>query len=98
MVTKAEILKVLKKCYDPEIPVNIVDLGLVYGISIKKGNVKIKLGLTSPYCPMGNVLVEEVKDKVKKIKGVEKVDVELVLKPKWTPERMEEKVRKKLGL
>jgi metal-sulfur cluster biosynthetic enzyme len=98
MVTKAEILKVLKKCYDPEIPVNIVDLGLVYGISIKKGNVKIKLGLTSPYCPMGNMLAEEVKDKVKKIKGVKKVDVELVLEPKWTPERMEEKVRKKLGL
>lgn len=98
MVTQAEILKVLKKCYDPEIPVNIVDLGLVYGISIKSGNVKIKLGLTSPYCPMGSLIVEEIKEKVKKIKGVKKVDVELMLEPKWTPEKMTKEARKKLGL
>jgi metal-sulfur cluster biosynthetic enzyme len=98
MVTEAEVIKVLKECYDPEIPVNIVDLGLIYGITINKGNVKIKLGLTSPFCPMGNLLVEEVKNKVKKLKGIKEVDVELVLEPMWTPERMSKEARKKLGL
>ena len=96
MVTKNQILATLKKCFDPEIPINIVDLGLIYGVEISEGNVKIKMGLTSPGCPMQSFILEDVKNKVSKIKGVKKVDVDLVLKP-WSPDRMSRKAKKKLG-
>ncbi|MDI6806668.1 MAG: metal-sulfur cluster assembly factor [Candidatus Aenigmarchaeota archaeon] len=98
MVTKAEVLKVLRECYDPEIPINIVDLGLIQGIEIRGGNVKIKMGLTSPYCPMASLIVGDVEEKVKKIKGIKKVNVELLPKFKWPPKRLSEEARKKLGL
>jgi metal-sulfur cluster biosynthetic enzyme len=96
MVTKAEVLSTLKKCFDPEIPINIVDLGLIYDVKVDKGNVKIKMGLTSPGCPMQSHIIEDVKDKVSKIKGVKKVDVDLVFRP-WSPDRISKKAKKRLG-
>jgi metal-sulfur cluster biosynthetic enzyme len=96
MVNKNQILATLRKCFDPEIPVNIVDLGLIYDVKVKDDNVKIKMGMTSPSCPMQSFILEDVKNKISKIKGVKKVDVDLVL-DSWSPERMSKKAKKKLG-
>jgi metal-sulfur cluster biosynthetic enzyme len=96
MVTKAQILSALRKCFDPEIPINIVDLGLVYDVKVSGGKIKIKMGVTSPGCPMQSFIVEDVKNKISRIKGVKSVDVDLVFEP-WSPERMSKKARKKLG-
>ncbi len=97
-VTKTQIMKALKNCYDPEIPVNIVDLGLVYGVKISGGNVSVKMTMTTPGCPMVSFITEDVRQKVLKVKGVKKVDVELTWDPPWSPERMKANVRKKLGI
>ena len=98
MIAKEDVMKVLKTCYDPEIPVDIVDLGLVYGVNVKGNDVKIKMTLTAPGCPMHSMITADVEEKVKKIKGVKKVDVELVWDPPWSPDRMSPKIRKKLGI
>jgi metal-sulfur cluster biosynthetic enzyme len=95
MVTKEQVLSTLKKCFDPEIPINIVDLGLIYDVKVSEGNVKIKMGMTSPGCPMQSFIINDVKNKISKIKGVKSVDVDLVLEP-WSPDRMSKKAKKKL--
>ena len=97
MVTKKEVMKVLKECYDPEIPISIVDLGLIYGVKVEKGRVKIRMTLTAPTCPMSSFIVENVRNRVKEIKGVKSVDIELVFEPAWSPERMSKKARRILG-
>ena len=97
MVTKEEVLKVLSEIYDPEIPVSIVDLGLIYDIKIDDGNVYIKMTLTAPGCPMHALVKEWVKEAVSQIKGVKKVDVEFVWDPPWTPDRMSPKAKALLG-
>lgn len=97
-VDEKEVIEALKNCYDPEIPVNIVDLGLIYDLKIEDGNVKIKMTLTSPFCPVGPLVIEQVKEEVMKVKGVKNVEVELVWEPRWTPDRMNEDARLSLGL
>ncbi len=97
MVTKKEVMKVLKECYDPEIPLSIVDLGLVYDVKVEKGRVKIRMTLTAPTCPMSSFIIENVRNRVKEIKGVKSVDIELVFEPAWSPERMSKKARRILG-
>ena len=97
MVTKKEVMKVLKECYDPEIPLSIVDLGLIYDVKVEKGEVKIRMTLTAPTCPMSSFIVENVRNRVKEIKGVKSVDIELVFEPAWSPERMSKKARRILG-
>ena len=97
MVTKKEVMKVLKECYDPEIPISIVDLGLIYDVKVEKGRVKIRMTLTAPTCPMSSFIVENVRNRVKEIKGVKSVDIELVFEPAWSPERMSKKARRILG-
>lgn len=97
MVNKEEILNALRKVYDPEIPFSIVDLGLIYDIQIKDGNVHIKMTLTAPGCPMHKVIGEWVKEAVKQIKGVKDVTVEFVWDPPWTPDRMSPKIKAMLG-
>jgi metal-sulfur cluster biosynthetic enzyme len=94
---REKILEALKNCYDPEIPINIVDLGLIYDLKIEDGDVKIKMILTAPGCPMGFFLVEQVREAVLGIEGVKNVDVHLVNEP-WTPERMSAEARANLGL
>jgi len=98
MVNKEDVMKALRKCYDPEIGVNLVDLGLIYDVKVDGDKVHIKMTLTSPGCPMHSFLVQDVQDKVKNIKGVKEVKVDLVWDPPWTPERMIKDVKKKLGL
>lgn len=98
-VTKEKILEALKEVYDPEIPFNIVDLGLVYDIYVKDGDVKVKMGLTAPSCPMSYFLIEMVKAQIREnIPEVKNVEVEIVLDPPWTPERMSPEARKLLGI
>jgi probable FeS assembly SUF system protein SufT len=93
----------LKTCYDPEIPVNIVDLGLVYACDVatrpEGGNkVAVKFTLTAPGCGMGDYLRRDIESKVKALPGVEEADVEVVLEPAWDQSRMSEAARLQLGL
>ncbi len=98
-VTKEAVIKALKKVYDPEIPINIVDLGLVYGIDVSDNKVKIRMTMTAPGCPMAFYIVHLVKEVVKQeVPEVEDVEVELVWDPPWTPDRMSEEAKKLLGL
>ena len=96
IVTKEEVIKVLKTCYDPEIPINIIDLGLVYGIEVERDRVHIKMTLTMPVCPMGELIIENVKRKVEAIEGVKEAKIELVWDPPWTPERISEEAMKRI--
>lgn len=93
----------LKTCYDPEIPVNIVDLGLIYDCQIqsseeKQHEIKITMTLTAPGCGMGPVLAADVKQKMLMIGGVTRVDVELVFDPPWNQSRMSEAAKLQLGM
>lgn len=98
MVSKEEVLGALKRCYDPEIPVNIVDLGLVYGLDIQGEKVNIRMTLTAPGCPMHSTISENVKREVEKLDGVGEADVEMVWEPPWSVERMSPRAKKKLGV
>ncbi len=99
MVTKDEIITVLKDCFDPEIPINIWDLGLVYDINVQDdGNVGIKMTLTAPGCAMGGMISEEVRSKVKAMNGVKDAKVELVWEPSWTPDKMSEEAKAQMGI
>lgn len=98
MVTKEKIIEVLKQVYDPEIPINVYDLGLIYNIGIKdNGDVDILMTLTFAACPIGSYLTQKVEEEIKKIEGVGDVKVELTFDPPWTPERMSEEVKKEYG-
>ena len=92
----------LKTCYDPEIPVNIVDLGLVYLCELEEAdgakNVKIKMTLTAPGCGMGPVLASDVKSKVESLPGVKQADVEVVFDPQWDRSMMSEAAKLQLGM
>jgi len=96
-LTENQVLESLKDCYDPEIPVNLVDLGLIYGITIVDDWVGVKMTLTSPGCPASSMISEQVKERVKKVPGVGDVDVRIVWQPEWTPARMTDEARNKLG-
>jgi len=98
LITKERVLKALKKVYDPEIPVNIVDLGLIYGIEIKDNVVNIRMTMTAPGCPVAFLLVEMVKEAVREeVPEAKEVNVELVWDPPWTPDRMSEEAKRILG-
>jgi FeS assembly SUF system protein len=93
------IADVIKTCYDPEIPVNIYELGLIYGIDVSETNaVTIRMTLTSPACPAAGSLPPEVERKVRGLADVTGVKVEVVWDPPWTPDRMSEAARLQLGL
>ncbi len=96
-LSEDQILESLKECYDPEIPVNIVDLGLIYGITIVDDWVGVKMTLTSPGCPASSMISQQVKDRVSRIPGVGVADVRIVWQPEWTPARMTDEARNKLG-
>ncbi len=98
MVTEEQVYEVLRECYDPEIPLNIVDLGLIYGLQIEDGLVGVRMSLTGPGCPMGPELVAEVTDRIEAVPGVQRADVELVFEPPWSPDRMSEDGKLQLGL
>ena len=96
---KKKIIVEVKKIYDPEIPVNIYELGLIYNIIVdENNNVKINMTLTSPNCPVAESLPKEVKDSIMKINGVNKVDLDLVWDPPWEKSMMSEAAKLELNL
>lgn len=97
MVTHDEVMDTLKQCYDPEIPINIVDLGLIYGVSIEGKTVNVDMTLTAPGCPMHSLIARDVKQKVESLPEVDEAVVRVVWDPPWSPDRMSEEAKKKLG-
>ena len=87
MATKEDVMKVLKEVTDPEISIDIVTLELIRNVEIKDDVVNIKMTLTTPMCPYGPMMVEEVKSMVKELKGVKEVNVELTFDPPWKPSK-----------
>ncbi|MGH7768859.1 MAG: metal-sulfur cluster assembly factor [Candidatus Binatia bacterium] len=99
MATKEEIYQVLQQCYDPEIPVNIVDLGLIYDVQIEGTKVNVKMTLTAPGCGMGGMIAGQARQKIlDNVDGVEEATVDLVWDPPWEPSRMSEEAKQKLGI
>ena len=99
MDLKEKVIEEIKKIYDPEIPVNIYELGLIYDIIVQKDNsVKIKMTLTTPNCPVAESLPKEVKDSVMEITDVKKVDLDLVWDPPWDKSMMSEAAKLELNL
>jgi len=102
-ITQEEVFTALKDCYDPEIPVNIVDLGLIYGIRIDstendQQDVTVDMTLTAQGCPAHVMIGDQVKGRVQQIPGVRNVNVNVVWTPPWTPERLSADARKQLGI
>ena len=94
-----KIVKVLKSIYDPEIPVNIYELGLIYDVFVNEdNNVKILMTLTTPNCPVAETLPVEVEDKVKSLKMVNDAEVEITFDPPWTQDLMSEEAKLELGM
>lgn len=93
-----QVIDALRTVYDPEIPVNIYEMGLVYSIDAASKNVVIRMTLTSPGCPVAGSLPKEVKSKVMEIEGVDSVRVELVWDPPWNPDRISEAGKLQLGI
>ena len=98
MDLKEKIIKEIKKIYDPEIPVNIYELGLIYDIEVKDDKVKVKMTLTTPNCPVAESLPKEVKDSIMEIKEVKDVDLELVWDPPWDKSMMSEAAKLELNI
>ena len=99
LVLEAKIKEVLQNCYDPEIPVNIYELGLIYDLKVDAdGVVNINMTLTTPHCPVAGSLPGEVKEKVRAIPGVKDVNLELVWDPPWDMSKMSEAAKLSLGL
>ncbi len=93
-----QVLDVLKTCYDPEIPVDIYELGLVYKVDVDDaGKVTVDMTLTSPACPVAGSLPPEVEQKISRVEGVSNVRVDLVWDPPWNPDLMSEAAKLKLG-
>lgn len=97
VVSEDQVKLALRRVKDPDLQLNIIDLGLVYGIVVDGSTVKIDMTLTSPACPSGPELMTNAENEVKSLEGVEKVEVNLVWMPFWTPEKMEPRVRAYLG-
>lgn len=96
---KEKVVEILQTCFDPEIPVNIYELGLIYEIHVDpSGAVDILMTLTSPACPVAGSLPPEVEEKVKRIPGVISAKVQVVWDPPWTPAKMSEAARLQLGI
>ena len=99
---KSDIIDILKKCYDPEIPIDLWNLGLIYSIDFtvennNYRNVEITMSLTTPGCTMGQYMADDIKNKIKTLKNVKNVKVNVTFEPPWTPEMMTEYAREKLG-
>ena len=99
MDLKKKIIEEFRKIYDPEIPVNIYELGLIYDVKVENDNTaKIIMTLTSPNCPVAESLPQEVKDSAMQVEGIEKVDLDLVFEPPWDKDMMSEAAQLELNL
>jgi FeS assembly SUF system protein len=97
-ILREQIIEAIQTVYDPEIPVNIYELGLIYDLVVESGEVWVKMTLTSPACPVAGTLPIEVENKIAAVPGVENVELELVWDPPYTMEMMSESARLQLGL
>ena len=95
---KEKIVESIKKVFDPEIPVNIYELGLIYDIKIDEGDVEVTMTLTSPFCPVAGSMPKEVAARVSEVEGVKKANVELVFEPPWTMDLMSNKAKLELNM
>lgn len=96
---EGRVIEALQTCYDPEVPVNIHEMGLIYGVEVDPlGNVSIAMTLTAPNCPAAQSLPAEVEEKVRAVPGVNDVDVEIVWEPPWDPCRMSDAAKLQLGM
>ena len=99
MTLKEKVIEEIKKIYDPELPVNIYELGLIYDIKIEnEDTAKVKMTLTTPNCPVAESLPKEVKDSIMQVEGIENVDLDLVWDPPWDKEMMSEAAKLELNL
>ncbi|HUB51085.1 MAG TPA: metal-sulfur cluster assembly factor [Terracidiphilus sp.] len=108
MLNETEILTALRDCFDPEVKLNLVDLGLIYGIETEpdpdstpvwpRQRVRVTLTLTTPHCPASGLILEQVHNRLAGIPDISKVELNLVWEPKWTPHRISEEGRRQLGL
>lgn len=99
LLIESQIIEALRMCFDPEIPVNVYELGLIYGINVDPaGNVVIQMTLTSPHCPMAGSIAAGIEHKVKEVPGVKNVRIEIVWDPPWNPSRMSEAAKLQLGM
>jgi FeS assembly SUF system protein len=95
---KEDVIAAIRECYDPEIPVNIYDLGLIYDVHVSEtSKVDLVMTLTSPHCPVAEILPGQVKSRVELVEGVDEVDLELTWDPPWTPDQMSEAAKLELG-
>jgi FeS assembly SUF system protein len=95
---KEDVIAAIRECYDPEIPVNIYDLGLIYDVHVSEtSKVDLVMTLTSPHCPVAEILPAQVKSRVELVEGVDEVDLELTWDPPWTPDQMSEAAKLELG-
>lgn len=99
-INQAEVMDALRECYDPEIPVNIVDLGLVYGVDIntEASSVEVTMTLTSLGCPMAGEVISEVETRVEGVENVKECKVTMTFDPPWSPEKMTEDAKWELGM
>ncbi len=99
-INEAEVLDALRECYDPEIPVNVVDLGLIYNVDIhdETGIVDVKMTLTSMGCPMAGEVISEVEMRVGQVENVRACKVEMTFDPPWSPDKMTEDAKWELGM
>ena len=98
MDLREQIIAEIRKIYDPEIPVNIYELGLIYDVKVKEDTAKIIMTLTSPNCPVAESLPKDVKDSAMQVEGIEKVDLDLVFEPVWNKDMMSEAAKLDLNL
>ncbi|MGA9115606.1 MAG: metal-sulfur cluster assembly factor [Bacteroidota bacterium] len=96
--TEQQVYDALRECYDPEIPVNLVDLGLIYEVRVVEDWVGVKMTLTSPGCGMSGMISQAVRNRVLRVPGVRDADVQIVWEPAWSPALISESARRKLGI
>ncbi|MEX0761851.1 MAG: metal-sulfur cluster assembly factor [Dehalococcoidia bacterium] len=97
-VTEDDVIEALKEVYDPEIPVNVVDLGLIYSVEVEDGDVHVEMTLTAQGCGMGPYIAQQAEWRIAEVEGVEDVQVDVVFDPPWSPDKITEDGKRLLGL
>jgi len=98
-ITIKEVIDKLKECTDPEIGINIVDLGLIYGIQIdESNNIKLKMTMTSPMCPVTSIILADAQLRLESIPDVGKIEIELVWEPLWSPDMISQEIKQQFGV